>query len=173
MENLKAIIEALLFAADAPLTAARIVEILGECDEGAVKSALLDIKSDYSGRHSGIAIVDVAGGIQMRTREDLAPWIRKLKAPKAAGLSQPALETLAVIAYRQPIMKSEIERIRGVDVSGVLKGLLEKSLIRIVGRKDVPGKPIIYGTNRHFLEVFGLRDLSDLPTLKEMDEEES
>ena len=86
------------------------------------------------------------------------------------ALSQAALETLAVVAYRQPIIKSEIERIRGVDVSGTLKGLLEKNLVRIVGRKDVPGRPIIYGTGKKFLEVFGLKDLSELPTLKEIEE---
>ena len=98
----------------------------------------------------------------------MAPWIRKLKAARPAMLSPAALETVAVVAYRQPLVKSEIDRIRGVDVSGALKGLLEKKLVRIVGRKDVPGKPIIYGTTKRFLEVFNLKDLSELPTLRDL-----
>ena len=113
---------------------------------------------------------EIAGGYQFRTGETLTSWVLKLKGHKPMDLSPAAMETLAVIAYRQPVMKSEIERVRGVDVSGIMRGLLEKNLVRIMGRKNVPGRPIIYGTTRKFLETFGLKALSDLPTLREFKE---
>jgi segregation and condensation protein B len=100
----------------------------------------------------------------------MASWIRKLRGVKPPGLTQAALETLAVVAYRQPVTRQEIEKVRGVDVSGPLRGLLEKKLVRMLGRKNVPGKPIIYGTTKRFLEVFSLNDLSELPTLREFQE---
>ena len=107
----------------------------------------------------------------MITPPDHASWIRKLKKAKTSQrLSKPSLETLAIIAYKQPVVKAEIEEIRGVDSSGVLKGLLDKRIIKIVGRMDVPGKPLMYGTTREFLQYFGLKDLSELPTLKEFEE---
>ena len=114
--------------------------------------------ADYDERQSGICVQEVAGGFQFRTRPAFSAWVKKLKGTKPASLSPAAMETLAIVAYRQPIVKTEIESIRGVDVSAPLKGLLEKKLIRIVGRKDVPGKPIIYGTTKKFLEVFNLRE---------------
>lgn len=110
----------------------------------------------------------VAGGYQFCTRPDLAAWIRRYRAGRPPALSAAALETLAVVAYRQPVTKAEIDAVRGVDAGGVLKGLLERKLIRIVGRKEVPGRPILYGTTKRFLEVFHLKDLSELPTLEEM-----
>ena len=125
---------------------------------------------EYNERQSGIYLQEVAGGFQFRTRPELSPWIKKLKSTKPHSLSPQAMETLAIVAYKQPIVKSEIESIRGVDVGGPLKSLLDKKLIRIVGRKDVPGKPIIYGTTRKFLEVFNLKDLLDLPNLRELKE---
>jgi segregation and condensation protein B len=168
MDEKTAIIEALIFASDAPLTAERIAEVLGDTDRKEVASLLEQLSKHYEERGSGISLFEVAGGYQFRTRPDLAPWLRKLKAGRPASLSPAAMETLAVVAYRQPIVKSDVDRIRGVDTSGALKGLLEKKLVRIVGRKDVPGKPIIYGTTRKFLEVFNLNDLSEMPTLREM-----
>lgn len=171
MDNLKAIVEALIFVSDLPISIDKIKEILGEEAEKKEIAEVIDtIKREYEERAGGIFIREIAGGYQFRTGEDNAPWIKKLKAIKPMTLSQAAMETLAMIVYRQPIMKSDIEQVRGVDVSGVLKGLLEKNLVRIVGRKDVPGRPIIYGTTRKFLEVFNLRDLSDLPSLKEIEE---
>ena len=125
---------------------------------------------EYKERQGGICLQEVAGGLQFRTRPELGDWVKKLKSTKPASLSPAALETLAIVAYRQPIVKSEIESIRGVDVGYQLKNLLEKKLVRIVGRKDVPGKPIIYGTTKKFLEVFNLKDLSELPTLRELKE---
>jgi len=168
MEEKIAIIEALLFAAEAPLTVERIVETLSDTEKKEIVSLLEGLVREYDSRGGGICLREVAGGFQFRTRTDLSPWVRKLKAGRPALLSTAALETLAVVAYRQPLVKAEIDRIRGVDASGALKGLLEKKLVRIVGRKDVPGKPIIYGTTRKFLEVFNLKDLSELPTLREL-----
>lgn len=170
MDEKIAIIEALLFASEAPLTAERIAATLADTEKVEVIPLLESLVREYDARGGGIVLREVAGGFQFRTRTDLAPWVRKLKAGRPALLSPAALETLAVIAYRQPLVKTEIDRIRGVDASGALKGLLDKKLVRIVGRKDVPGKPMIYGTTRKFLEVFNLKDLSELPTLRELKE---
>ena len=170
MENYRAVIEALIFTSDAPLTLEKICVILEGIEKSEVKKAIEQLVIEYEERGSGICLAEVAGGFQFRTRPELSPWVKKLKGTKSASLSPAALETLAIVAYRQPIVKVEIEDIRGVDVSGPLKGLLEKKLVRIVGRKDVPGKPIIYGTTKKFLEVFNLKDLSELPTLRELKE---
>lgn len=168
MEGKIAIIEAIIFASEAPLTVERVAEIMPDTEKKEIMALLEKLVREYEERGGGFCLMEVAGGFQFRTRQDLAPWIRKLKTARSAMLSPAALETLAVVAYRQPLVKSEIDRIRGVDASGALKGLLEKKLVRIVGRKDVPGKPIIYGTTKKFLEVFNLRDLSELPTLREL-----
>ncbi len=170
MENIPAIIEALILAAEAPLALEKICAVLDGLDKSEVKDAVDRLIADSDERASGICIQEVAGGYQFRTRPALAAWVKKLKGAKPASLSPAALETLAIVAYRQPIVKAEIESIRGVDVSAPLKGLLEKKLIRIVGRKDVPGKPIIYGTTKKFLEVFNLNELTDLPTMRELKE---
>ena len=170
MENVKAVIEALIFASDAPLALEKIRIILPEVEKNEIKEALDKIILEYDERQSGIYLQEVAGGFQFRTRPELSPWVKKLKSTKPHSLSPAAMETLAIVAYKQPIVKSEIESIRGVDVGAPLKGLLDKKLIRIVGRKDVPGKPIIYGTTRKFLEVFNLKDLMDLPNLRELKE---
>jgi segregation and condensation protein B len=135
-----------------------------------IREIIDQLVSEYHDRQGGILLQEVAGGFQFRTNPDLSLWIKKLKTAKPQSLSPQALETLAIIAYKQPIVKSEIEDIRGVDVGGPLKGLLEKKLVRIVGRKDVPGKPIIYGTTRKFLEVFNLKDIMDLPNIRELKE---
>ena len=168
MKEKTAIIEALIFASEVPLTLERAAEIMPETEKKEIAALLEELVLQYDARRGGICLSEVAGGYQFRTRQDLSPWIRKLKAARPSMLSPAALETLAVFAYRQPLVKSEIDRIRGVDASGALKGLLDKKLVRIVGRKDVPGKPIIYGTTKKFLEVFNLRDLSELPTLREL-----
>ena len=170
MENMPAIIEALILASEVPLALEKICAILDGVDKNDVKDAVDRLIREYDERASGICIQEVAGGYQYRTRPALAAWVKKIKGVKPATLSQAALETLAIVAYRQPIVKAEIESIRGVDVSAPLKGLMEKKLIRIVGRKDVPGKPIIYGTTKKFLEVFNLRELTDLPTMRELKE---
>jgi segregation and condensation protein B len=170
MENIKAVIEALIFASDAPLALEKICIILSDIEKTEIKEAFEKLVLEYNERQGGIYLQEVAGGFQFRTRPELSPWVKKLKSTKPHSLSPQAMETLAIVAYKQPIVKSEIESIRGVDVGAPLKGLLDKKLIRIVGRKDVPGKPIIYGTTRKFLEVFNLKDLLDLPNLRELKE---
>ena len=170
MENIKTVIEALILASETPLVLEKICIILSDVEKKEIKEAFEKIVLEYNERQGGICLQEVAGGFQFRTRPELSPWVKKLKSSKPHSLSPAAMETLAIVAYKQPIVKSEIESIRGVDVGAPLKGLLDKKLIRIVGRKDVPGKPIIYGTTRKFLEVFNLKDLMDLPNLRELKE---
>jgi segregation and condensation protein B len=170
MEENKAIIEALVFAAEMPLSVDHIAEVLTGTEKAAISGALQELAAEYEERKGGIQLHAVAGGYQFRTRADLGAWVKKLRTAKPPGLTPAALETLAIVAYRQPVVKADIDRFRGVDTAGSLRGLLEKKLVRIVGRKDVPGRPILYGTTRKFLEVFNLQDLSALPTLRELKE---
>ena len=165
-----AIIEGLIFAAESPLTIERIIEILQEREINRQEVAvhLRELMAAHEERRGGFLLREIAGGYQFRTRPDLAVWIAKMKAGRPAALTAAALETLAVVAYRQPVVKAEVDRLRGVDAGRPLRTLLERRLIRILGRKDVPGKPMIYGTTKKFLEVFGLKDLSELPTLGEL-----
>ncbi len=164
--NLKGLVEALVFAADAPLKAERIAEVL-EVEKAQVLAVLKMLRDDGGKEGRGIVLCEVAGGYQFRTRPEHREWIRRFHHQRPFRFSRAALETLAIIAYRQPITRAEVEHLRGVDSGGVVKTLLEKRLIRILGKKDIAGRPIIYGTSREFLELFGLRDLSGLPTLRE------
>lgn len=170
MENLKHIIESLLFVADEPLTIERIRNIIADVTPDEVRSALTALSDDYDAREGGFYLREIAGGYQLRTRPEYTQWIKRLVQPKQQRLSKAALETLAIIAYKQPTMRSDIEYIRGVDCGGIMRMLLERKLVRILGRKELPGRPMIYGTTKHFLEVFDLKDLKDLPTPKEMAE---
>lgn len=169
MDEFKSIVEALILASETPLSIDKIADVVGSSDKKDIERQLNEIKEEYRQRGGGICLQEVAGGFQFRTRGDLGPWIKKLKVLRSP-LSQATLETLTVIAYRQPALKADVDRIRGVDAGGAIKKLLEKKLVRIMGRKDVPGKPIIYGTTKKFLEVFDLKDLSELPTLQELKE---
>jgi segregation and condensation protein B len=166
--SLNAIIEAMLFVADSPMTVDRLSELLPEYERAAIRIALQELRDDYQARHAGIHLVEVAGGWQLRTWPELMPYLSRLVKGKPPRFSPSALETLAIVAYRQPITRQEVEYLRGVDTGAVLKSLLEKRLIRILGKKDIPGRPIIYGTTREFLEIFNLNDLKGLPTLREM-----
>lgn len=168
MEENKTIIEALIFASDNPLSADRMAEIIPDVKNDEINRLIRELMREYEERRGGLYIQEVAGGFQFRSRENLGSWINRMKGGKSLMLSPAAMETLAVVAYRQPVVKADIDRVRGVDVSGSLRGLLEKKFVRIMGRKDVPGKPIIYGTTKKFLEVFNLKDLSELPTLREL-----
>jgi segregation and condensation protein B len=168
MEEKIAILEALVFAAEAPLAAERVAEIFPDLKRDEIIDLFHKLGEEHEKRGGGVTLQEVAGGFRFQTRIEMAPWIGKLKSVRPSSLSPSAMETLAIVAYRQPVMKAEIDRIRGVDTGGALKGLLEKKLARIVGRKDVPGRPIIYGTTRKFLEAFNLKDLTELPTLREM-----
>jgi len=161
--------EALIFAADGPIKAERMAEAL-DVPLADIREAIEALEVDYAERPRGFFLQDVAGGYQLRTRPEYADYLRKLGRSRPFRFSRPALESLAIIAYRQPVTRSEIEYLRGVDSGSVLKTLLEKRLVRILGKKDVPGKPMIYGTTREFLELFGLPDLSSLPTLSEFSE---
>jgi segregation and condensation protein B len=169
VDEIKGIIEALIFASESPLSVDKIADVVAASDKKEIERLLGEIVREYQERRGGICLQEVAGGFQFRTRSDLAPWIKKLRGLRSL-LTPASLETLAVIAYRQPVVKTDIDNIRGVDAGGAIKKLLEKKLIRIMGRKDVPGKPIIYGTTKKFLEIYNLQDLSDLPTLQELRE---
>jgi len=170
MEDIKNIIESLLFVADEPLTVERFKRILAQAETKEIREALEQIAADYEQRNGGFYLNQVAGGYQVRTRPEYTPWIKRFIQPKPLRLSKAALETLAIVAYKQPVIRSDIEHIRGVDCGGVLKVLLERGFIRVLGRKEIPGRPLIYGTTRRFLEVFDLKTLKDLPTPKEIEE---
>lgn len=169
-DRLKAVLEALLVASPEPLTVARAREALGEeaPEPAAVRAAFEELAAEYDSAERGFELREVAGGFQLYTRREHAEWVRRLLArDRAEKLSRAALETLAVIAYKQPIPRAEIERIRGVNVDGVLKTLLERGLIRVMGRMDAVGRPLLYGTTDEFLRHFGLRNLSELPKIEE------
>ncbi len=170
MENIKYIIESLLFVAEEPLTVDRIKRILTPAEATEIRAAVTELSAEYEAREGGFYLDEVAGGYQIRTRPEYNEWIKKLIQPKPLRLSKPALETLVIIAYKQPIIRSDIEHIRGVDCGGVLRVLLERKLIRILGRKELAGRPLIYATTKRFLEVFDLKSLRDLPTPKEIEE---
>jgi segregation and condensation protein B len=167
---LKSIVESLLFVHDQPLSLDRLALLLEEHERPDIRSALDDLMEEYGASNRGIVLAQVAGGYQLRSRPEHADYIRRLTKSRGVKFSQSALETLSIIAYRQPVTRAEVEYLRGVDSGGVLKTLLEKKLLRILGKKDVPGKPLIYGTSREFLELFGLKDIAALPTLKEIQE---
>lgn len=169
IHDLTPLVEAMIFAADGPIKAERVAEAI-DVPLADVKTAIEALEADYAEHPRGFFLQDVAGGYQLRTLPEYADFLRKLGQSRPFRFSRPALETLAIIAYRQPVTRSEIEYLRGVDSGSVLKTLLEKRLVRILGKKDVPGKPMIYGTTREFLELFGLPDLSSLPTLSEFSE---
>jgi segregation and condensation protein B len=165
---LKAIVEALIFASPEPLTPKALFKLLPEEPREDVQAAITALKQDYE-RPGGLQLVEVAGGYQIVTRTDLHEWVRKLFHERTTQkLSLQALETLAVIAYKQPITAVEIAEIRGVNASGVVGTLLERHLVKIVGRKQVVGRPFMYATTKEFLIRFGLNDLSDLPKVEDM-----
>ena len=169
-ENLKAIIESLLFVADEPLSLDKLKSILETVESKDIKTALQSLADHYESRGGGFSLCEVAGGWQFRSRPDYNPWIKRLLQPSPQRLSKPALETLAIVAYNQPIIRADIEHIRGVDCGGVLRQLMERKLIRVLGRKEIPGRPLIYATTKLFLEIFGLKDLRDLPSPREIEE---
>ncbi|RMG74475.1 MAG: SMC-Scp complex subunit ScpB [Nitrospirae bacterium] len=167
----KALIEALIFVSGTPLSIKEIQKVTG-FPSGEIEFLLRELMADYRNRESGLEIVEVAEGFQMVTRAEFSDYIRKLKSSTPPKLSAPAMETLAIIAYKQPITKAEVEEIRGVNSAGVIKNLLDRRLIRVVGKKEAPGRPLLYGTTREFLLYFGLKDLSELPTIRELNPEE-
>lgn len=171
-KEVKSILESLLFISGEPLSVNTLKDIL-EIERSQVERLLRELADEYSLKNSGILIVEVAGGFQMVTNPVFASWVKKLIATAIpTRLSQQSLETLSIIAYRQPVTKVEIESIRGVNSDGVIKTLIDRRFIKVLGRKEAPGRPLMYGTTKEFLHCFGLNDLSELPTLKEYQEVE-
>jgi segregation and condensation protein B len=170
MEDLKTIIESLLFVADKPMSIEKLAEIIEEADSQAIRAVLVLLLEEFNNPGRGFRLHEVAGGYQFRTHPECQAYIKRMLKPAPSRLSRAALETLAIIAYKQPIIRSDIEHIRGVDSGGVLRVLMEKKLIRVLGRREIPGRPLIYATTKHFLEVFDLKNLKDLPTPREIEE---
>lgn len=161
----RAAIEALVFASSEPLGTKTMAELI-EINEHTVRQILSDLMEEYRVSKRGIQIIEVAGGYQFVTHPECASFVEKLyKTPRSTGLSQAAIETMAIIAYKQPITKAEIESLRGVNVDSALATLVEKRLIEEAGRKEAPGRPILYRTTRQFLQYFGLKNLSELPPI--------
>jgi len=167
-ESLKPLIESLIFASDGALSLDRISGVLDGEEKAAIKEAVDELMEEYKSSGRGILIEEVAGGYQFRTSPENSPWLRKFFKIGLQRISKAAMESLAIIAYKQPVTRSELEAIRGVDSGGVLGTLMEKRFIKITGRKEVPGRPVVYGTTREFLETFDLKDLSCLPSLKDI-----
>jgi len=170
-EELKAIVENILLASDQPVTTDNLQStLMNGMEKAELRSLLEELQAEYQARN--LRIDEVAGGFQLCTRTEYSDWVRKfLKLDKTTKLSQPSLDTLSIIAYKQPLTKQEVEEIRGVDCGGVIRTLLDKKIVGPAGRKKVPGRPIMYRTTRKFLEYFGLKDLADLPTLEDLQEE--
>ncbi len=172
-DEIKRIIEALLFASDRPVTVNEVALTLEDVESVMIRDLFLELKGEYESQLRSFTITEVAGGFQLVADPFYAPWIRKLLGKdKAQRLSMPSLETLAIIAYKQPLTKSEIEAIRGVNVDGIVDSLLEKNLVRTAGRKEAAGRPFFYSTTDEFLVHFGLRSLTDLPQLREFTEKD-
>ncbi len=166
-EDFKRIIETLLFITDRPLSAPKVNQVAEIGDLALTRDIIKEIQSDYVNAGSAVQIIEIGGGFQMSTKPEYGRWVRKLYNEKmSARLSPAALETLAIIAYKQPVTRAEIEVIRGVDISGPLEKLLDRGLVKIAGRKEVAGRPLVYATTEQFLRVFGLNHLSELPDMK-------
>ncbi|MCF8067629.1 MAG: SMC-Scp complex subunit ScpB [Desulfobacterales bacterium] len=168
-ETLKYIIESLLMVSDSPLTADRLLEVINTVELKDIREAIKELEAEYETREGGFFLTEVAGGYQLCTRPEYAEWVKRFVKPNPVRISKAALETLAIIAYKQPIIRNDVERVRGVDSGGVLRMLLERKLIRVLGRREIPGRPLIYATTKQFLELFNLKDLRDLPSPKEIE----
>lgn len=166
----KRIVEALLLAAREPLAPAQIARALPGLGAAGARQLLDALREEYDRDGRGFEVCEVAGGYQLRTRPELAEHVQRLEHERPARLSRAALETLAVVAYRQPATRAEVEHVRGVDCGPVLRSLLERHLVRLAGHREVPGRPMLYATTRRFLELFGLARLEDLPSLRDVEE---
>ncbi len=165
----KQVVEALIFASSKPLTPAEIRKVTKVLTVSQIEKIVAELKADYQTSERCFELLEIAGGYELSTKREFAPWILKIELQrKARQATQSALETLAILAYKQPLTRAEIEGLRGVDTSGVLSTLMEKNFIKIVGKKEVPGRPFMYGTTEKFLEHFGLKALQDLPSIEEI-----
>ncbi len=162
------IVEALVVAAPEPVSPAQLASIVPGCTPALARELVAELNASYEAQGRAFEIWEVAGGYQLRTRSEYKGYLQQLEKERSVRLSRAALETLAVVAYKQPATRAEIEHVRGVDVGAVLRSLVERRLLRIAGHREVPGRPIVYGTTKRFLEVFGLASLTDLPTLREL-----
>lgn len=170
IEEIKPIIECLIFAAEEPITIRKLAEIIEGVDNARIEEAIAQLKKDYDMQGRSFQIEEIAGGYQLFTRSEYYEWIAKLR--KKSGetkLSQAALETLAVIAYKQPVLRADVEAIRGVQSGQIIRLLMEKDLVKVVGRDESLGHPLLYGTTKKFLEHFGLKDIKDLPKIEELE----
>ena len=166
---LKSVIEGLIFAHPEPVSIDSLAAVIQEASSERIQSVLDELEQEYLERSRGFTLAKVAGGYQFRSLPNIAPWILEMRRMKPARLSRAALETLSIIAYNQPVTRGRIEQIRGVESSAPLRSLVERDLVVIVGRKDIAGRPLLYGTSKRFLEVFGLPDLASLPPLPEIE----
>jgi segregation and condensation protein B len=164
------VVEALVLASAEPIAAARIAQIAPECTPSLAKELVQELNEEYAEAERAFEIWEVAGGYQLRTRAEFSGYLQQLQKHRPLRLSRAALETLSIVAYKQPVTRGEVEQVRGVDVGAVVKSLMERQLIRITGQREVPGRPMLYGTTRRFLEVFGLESLGGLPSLRELEE---
>jgi segregation and condensation protein B len=169
-ESQKRIVEALVLGAPEPVSARKIAEVVPGLEPEDAVAIVAELGREYEELGRAFEIWEVAGGYQLRTRPEYASYLRLLHRERPLRLSRAALETLAVVAYRQPVTRAEVEAVRGVEVDAVIRSLLERQLVRIAGHREVPGRPMLYATTKRFLEVFGLGELDDLPTLREMEE---
>lgn len=168
-EQAKTIIESLLFVSSEPLTLKQIRDVLNDAEEKSVKQWIKELQEEFENSPRAVQLVEISHGYRLMTKPQFAEWIQKLVVAKQnLKLTKAGIETLAVIAYRQPLVRAEIEVIRGVDCGGVIQTLMERKLIKVVGRKEVVGRPLLYGTTPEFLDQFGLKNLNDLPTLDEL-----
>ncbi|MBD3272478.1 MAG: SMC-Scp complex subunit ScpB [Elusimicrobia bacterium] len=168
-QEIKNILESLFFITDNPLSLNKLTTIIPEATKVVLAELIAELRHDYETKNSGLYLAEIAGGFQLASRPQYAEWVKKLYKDRITyRMTKSALETLSIIAYKQPVTRAEIETVRGVDVSGVLETLLERRLIKICGRKEVIGRPILYGTTHEFLKFFGLNDLSDIPDINEL-----
>lgn len=164
------IVEALILASPEPISLARLVSLIPHGKPALVRELVDDLNAEYIKRGRAFEIWEVAGGYQLRTLPEFASYVKQIQPDRPLRLSQASLETLAIVAYRQPVTRAEVEHVRGVDAGAVMRGLLERRLVRIAGHREVPGRPLLYATSRRFLEVFGLVRIEDLPSLRNLEE---
>jgi segregation and condensation protein B len=170
--EVKSILESVIFASHAPVTLLNLKNLFTgtNVDQERLSQIITSLQTDYAGGERGVELAEVAGGYQLRTKLENAPWLKRMIKGRIFKLSGPALEVLSIVAYKQPVIKSEVDQIRGVESSHLIRALMEKHLVRFAGKSELPGKPMLYGTTKEFLELFGLRNIRELPTLSEIDE---
>jgi segregation and condensation protein B len=166
----RSIAEALILASSEPISIARLAKLIPRCTPAKARTLVDDLNAEYVAQQRAFEICEVSGGYQMRTHSEYASYLQQLRSTRPLRLSNAALETLAIVAYRQPLTRAEVENVRGVDAGPVMRSLLERKLLKLAGHREVPGRPMLYATTKRFLEVFGLADLEDLPTLRELEE---